>query len=377
MALQASYFKKVFRFNFEARTSRGLMENKTSWFIKLWDDANPERYGIGECGPLPGLSIDATPDFENVLTEVIRKISCSEGIGTLQQIKEYSAKNFGAANGGLPIALPFAKEIPPHFPTLTFGIETACLDLIHGGKRIIFKNDFLKGKPIPINGLIWMGALDFMMQQIQQKIAQGFQCIKLKVGSLNFDEECNVLRNIRKHHPSHEITIRLDANGAFHPDEALFKLERLSKYDIHSIEQPIKEGRIETETLCRESPIPIALDEELIRYETSESKQAILDRLKPAYIILKPTLHGGLRGCQEWIEVAEELGIGWWITSALESNIGLNAICQFAANHDVQMPQGLGTGSIYRNNIDSPLHVENGHIFLDNSRTWDVGSAFQ
>lgn len=354
------------------------MEDKTSWFIKLWDDSNPERIGIGECGPLPGLSIDAIPDFENVLKEVLRGISHNRSIVTRQpSAMEVSQKSFGLSpEVFLEATLPLVNEIPPHFPALTFGIETAYLDLLHGGTRIIFDNDFLKGKPIPINGLIWMGELDFMMQQIQQKIAQGFQCIKLKVGSLNFDEECDVLRNIRRYHPSNEITIRLDANGAFYADEALFKLERLSKFDIHSIEQPMKEGSREMELLCRESPIPIGLDEELIRYDTRESKHQLLVRLKPAYIILKPTLHGGLRGCQEWIEVAEALDIGWWITSALESNVGLNAICQFTANYDIHVPQGLGTGAIYQNNIDSPLRVENGHIYLDNSRTWDFNSPF-
>jgi L-alanine-DL-glutamate epimerase-like enolase superfamily enzyme len=217
-----------------------------------------------------------------------------------------------------------------------------------------------------------MGELDFMMRQIQEKIGQGFQCIKLKVGSLDFEQECDVIRSIREQYSPEDITIRLDANGAFQPDEAMFKLERLSDYHIHSIEQPIQVGQPELERLCQHSPIPIALDEELIHCESTHSKRELLNRIRPSYIVLKPTLHGGFSGCQEWIELAENQGIGWWITSALESNIGLNAICQFTTNYRNPLPQGLGTGAIYQNNIESPLCVANGHIFLDNSKTWDM-----
>lgn len=354
MALQVSYSKKVFRFNFEARTSRGLMEDKISWFIKLWDNKDPGRYGIGECGPLPGLSLDAVPNFENVLQSVARKVQHQKSIPTTTILKEL---------------------IPHDFPALTFGMETAYLDLLHGGNRIIFQNDFMKGKPIPINGLIWMGGLDFMMQQVHQKIALGFKCIKLKVGALDFDQECDVLRNIRLAY-SNNITIRLDANGAFKPAEALMKLDRLSEYNIHSIEQPIKKDQKEMAELCRKSPIPIALDEELIGWHTTEGKHELLTSLKPMYIILKPTLHGGLSGCQDWIEIAQHHGIGWWITSALESNVGLNAICQLTANYTIELPQGLGTGTIYQNNISSPLTVKNGEISYDHARPWllDLGS---
>jgi o-succinylbenzoate synthase len=359
MALQAEYFKKVFRFNFKANTSRGSMEDKVSWFIKLWDDINPERYGLGECGPLPGLSVDDTPDFENVLSSVIQKLCELKRHTTFQQ--------FGAST-----FQRLKETIPPHFPSITFGVETAYLDLLQGGKRIIFRNDFLKGKAIPINGLIWMGDSNFMMQQVHQKIDQGYRCLKLKIGSLDFDSECELLHRIRTQYAGTGITIRLDANGSFAAADAMSKLQALSKYEIHSIEQPIAAGLAEMAGLCEKSPIPIAFDEELIRHESADSKKQLLQKMKPAFIVLKPTLHGGLSGCTQWIDIAESLGVGWWVTSALESNIGLNSICQFTANYPIRIPQGLGTGAIYENNIDSPLKVENGSISFDPAKVWNV-----
>ncbi len=357
MALQAEYFKKVFRFNFSAKTSRGPMEDKISWFIKLWDDINPERFGLGECGPLPGLSLDDTPDFENVLSSVIQRLCELKRHTTFQQ--------FGAST-----FQRLKETIPLHFPSITFGVETAYLDLLQGGKRIIFRNDFLKGKAIPINGLIWMGDFDFMMEQVDQKIKDGYRCLKLKVGGLDFDGECALLQEIRTRYAASGISIRLDANGAFMPSDAMTKLRALSKYDIHSIEQPIAAGQSEMSELCKASPIPIAFDEELIRHENFESRKQLLQKMKPAYVVLKPTLHGGLSGCTQWIELAESLEIGWWVTSALESNIGLNSICQFTANYPIRIPQGLGTGSIYSNNIDSPLKVQEGSISFDEARIW-------
>jgi O-succinylbenzoate synthase len=213
--------------------------------------------------------------------------------------------------------------------------------------------------------LIWMGDMDFMMNQINQKIAEGFRCIKLKVGGLDFDRECDTLQYIRKRYFRDDITIRLDANGAFKTDDVLYRIEQLAKYNVQSIEQPIKPGQEEMEELCRKSQIPIALDEELIGKNSLDEKRELLERLKPQYIILKPSLHGGLAGCKEWIDLAEKNSIGWWITSALESSIGLNAICQFTTNYSITLPQGLGTGSIYSNNINSPLRVEKGNIFYN------------
>jgi o-succinylbenzoate synthase len=348
MPLQATYFKKVFKFNFKARTSRGLMKDKISWFIKVWDINDVQQFGIGECSPLPGLSIDATPEYEDVLKKCV------------EQIAELTAPDINALK----------KIIPENYPSIMFGFESALLDLQGGGKRILFRNKFIEGKPIPINGLIWMGDMDFMMNQINQKVAQGFRCIKLKVGGLNFDRECDILSYIRKRYFREDITIRLDANGAFKIDDVLFRLEELAKFNVQSIEQPIKPGLPEMEELCRKSPIPVAFDEELIGKVSSDDKYNLLQRLRPKYIILKPSLHGGIQHCAEWIQIAESLGIGWWITSALESSVGLNAICQFTANYDVTLPQGLGTGQIYENNFTSPLQAEMGNIFHRSGSEW-------
>lgn len=351
MPIQASYFKKVFQFNFKARTSRGLMRDKTSWFIKLYDYSNPHTFGIGECGPLQGLSIDALPDLEERIFEIVNKFNAL-------RIKEAALEEI-------------TSIIPTELPSVVFAFETAWFDLKNGGQRVIYDNAFIRGESIPINGLVWMGDMDFMMNQINQKIEQGFTCIKLKVGGLDFDRECDILSYIRKRYFRDDITIRLDANGGFKVDDVLFKLEQLSKFNVQSIEQPLKPGMKETEELCRKSPIPVAFDEELIDKRTHAEKMELLSRLRPQFIVLKPTLHGGLSGCEEWIKIAQSLGIGWWLTSALESSIGLNAICQFTANYEIDMPQGLGTGMIYQNNFDSPLSVKDGYISYNPQIAWD------
>ncbi len=352
MSLRLSYFKKKFHFNFKARTSRGPMADKTSWFIRLEDDRNPGVVGLGECGPLPGLSVDHTPDFTERLEDVIGRIN-NASLSASGIDKLYTA-------------------IPPEMPSVLFAMETAVRDLVNGGRRIIFENDFLSGSPIPINGLIWMGEMDFMMDQINQKVADGFRCIKLKVGGLDFERECDVLSYLRKKYFRHNITLRLDANGAFKPDDVLSKLEELAKFDIHSIEQPIKAGLPEAEEVCRKSPIPVALDEELIGVHSSQARAELLTRIKPGFIVLKPTLHGGISGCREWISLSESLGIGWWMTSALESAVGLNAICQLTAEFKPTIPQGLGTGSIYSDNFTSPITVVHGTIYFDRTREWAV-----
>src|SRR5688572_5050020 len=274
MALQASFSKKVFHFNFTARTSRGRMNDRTSWFIKIWDESQPSIFGIGECAPLPGLSIDFKPDYEEVLQRVITGIpSLSLQANTL---------------------LKDARQlVSTGYPSIVFGLETALIDLKNGGERKIFNNSFLQSKPIPINGLVWMGDLDVMLQQASIKIDDGFKCIKIKIGGLNFEKECDIIQYIRKKYFRDEIEIRLDANGAFKPEDALYKLYDLAKYKIHSIEQPIKPGRPEMEELCKKSPIPIVLDEELIGVESADDKKKLLERIKPAFIILKPSLVGG------------------------------------------------------------------------------------
>lgn len=354
MALRASFTKKVFHFNFTARTSRGRMLDRASWFIKIWDEADPAITGIGECAPLPGLSVDANPEYEQVLTDVMVKIA---------SLKPSSPSLLSEA----------CKLVPDGFPSIVFGLETALLDLSNGGKRIIFNNSFIRSKPIPINGLVWMGDLDIMLQQASIKIEEGFRCIKIKVGGLNFEKECDIIHYIRKKYFREEIEIRLDANGAFKPEEALYKLYDLAKFKIHSIEQPVKPGRPEMAELCKKSPIPIALDEELIGVERAEDKKDLLNRIKPQYIILKPSLIGGFESAKDWISVAESAGVGWWITSALESNIGLNAICQFTANYNLTMPQGLGTGMLYDDNFQSPLEVSKGNIVYNPNVEWELG----
>ncbi len=353
MALQASFTKKVFHFNFTARTSRGRMNDRTSWFIKIWDEMNPEIFGLGECAPLPGLSIDAKPEFEEVLKNVLVKAS-SLKLNASTLLKDAAAC------------------VPSGYPSIVFGLEMAALDLRNGGKRLIFDNSFIQSKPIPINGLVWMGDLDVMLQQASIKIDEGYNCIKIKVGGLNFEKECDILQYIRKKYFREDIKLRLDANGAFKPEEALSKLYDLSKYKIHSIEQPIKPGRPEMEELCKKSPIPIVLDEELIGFDQMTDKRKLLERIKPQYIIIKPSLIGGIQSSQEWISTAESLGIGWWMTSALESNVGLNAICQFTANYPIHIPQGLGTGSLYDDNFQSPLEVVKGEIFYNPKLAWDL-----
>jgi o-succinylbenzoate synthase len=352
MPLRFSFHKRVFHFNFKARTSRGLMQDKTSWFIRVSDNDRPEMFGFGECGPLPGLSMEHTPDYENTLRDFLEQLN-SAGLSTSADVK-------------------FDRFVPREYPSVIFGLETALRDLRSGGKGLIFDNSFVRGKGIPINGLVWMGDMDFMMDQINKKIAEGFRCLKLKVGGLDFDRECDILSYIRRRYFRENIVIRLDANGAFKLDDVLYKLEEIAKFDIHSIEQPIKPGQQEMEELCRKSPIPVAFDEEIIRILSVDDKVAVLKALKPAFIVLKPTLHGGLQGCDEWIRTAEGLNIGWWITSALESSVGLNAICQFTANYDPSIPQGLGTGAIYSDNFPSPLTVKEGAIFWDDDAAWNI-----
>jgi len=353
MSLKARLHKRVFEFSFSARTSRGAMKEKTSWFIKVWDDGNSDCVGIGECGPLPGLNPEHSPEFESQLETIVATINQkSPAFPSLLSLEELN--NF--------IMILIGENCANQNSSVVFALETALLDCMHGGNKLIFDNQFVTGQPLPINGLIWMGGLDFMLQQIEIKIRDGFTCLKLKVGSHDFEKECDVLQYIRRKYFRDKITIRLDANGAFKKDEALFKLKELARFDIQSIEQPIKPGLEEMQELCRQSPIPIALDEELIGIQGRSIKEQLLARINPHYIILKPTLHGGLHSCAEWIQVAEQLGIGWWVTSALESNIGLNAIAQFTAQYPVLIPQGLGTGMIYTNNIDSPMIVEKDNL---------------
>lgn len=359
MSLKADYLKYTLHFRFEAGTSRGTMTQKDSYFIRLLDDELPGVVGYGECGPLRGLSLDDRPDFE----------------ATLAQICDYFNKlDLQLFSWNVPIILN--QLISQQFPSILFGFETAMLDYLSGGRRLIIDNDFARNeRPLPINGLIWMGSQDAMRRQINEKLDAGYTTLKLKIGAIDFEQECELLAYIRSRFSPEQITLRVDANGAFSPQQALAKLQRLAQFGIHSIEQPIRAGQPDLlADLCRQSPVPIALDEELIGHMEYVDKFRLLKKIQPQYIILKPTLLGGLRHCDEWIELANRLNIGWWITSALESNVGLNAIAQYTAQFKNLLPQGLGTGQLYHNNIDSPLYITQGYLRYDPAQVWDLSA---
>lgn len=325
------------------------MEERASWFLKI---RNESVVGIGEAGPLPGLSNDDVEDYEEVLSRIVDRFNNAA----------LDEKDIERSLKGVSIVLNQLIPEALKYSSIAFAFEQALLDLLHGGQRLIFDNSFVRGQPIPINGLIWMGGMDYMLQQIEIKIRDGFKCIKLKVGGMNFEKECDILQYVRRKYFRDQITVRLDANGSFKEEDAFYKLLELARFDVHSIEQPVKKGSALLPKLCADSPIPIALDEELIGARSTAEKTKILDGAKPQFIVLKPSLHGGLASCEEWIRLAEERSIGWWLTSALESSIGLNAIAQFTANYPIKLPQGLGTGKIYDDNIESPLTVSEGQL---------------
>jgi len=356
MSLQLKYIKHRLRFRFAAGTSRGVLTEKDIWILKVSRSGQSQVFGLGECAPLINLSPDNLLGMEGELDRVALKI------------QEFNLLE------GVEGCLKLADQLTSlEFPSICFGLETALLDLLHGGNRVIFPNQFSRGQQsIPINGLVWMGDKEFMLQQVNEKIRQGFTCIKLKIGAIDFEQELSVLSYIRKSFPDKKLTLRVDANGAFSPEEAMQKLEVLSEFDIHSIEQPIAAGQQdEMARLCTSSPIPIALDEELIGVINRVDKEILLEKINPKFIILKPTLIGGITSTREWIEIAEANNIGWWMTSALESNIGLNAIAQLTAEYQTQIPQGLGTGGLYFNNFDSPLKISQGTLQYDLSNYWN------
>lgn len=325
--------------------------------LKITDSEEPGLEGYGECGPLPGLSVDDIPDFEEQLNAV-----CS-------LFNELDLEVFP-----FNLSIILEQVVPSHLPSVRFGIEMALLDIMGGGKRIIYRNPFSCGeKGILMNGLIWMGSYENMLSQVEDKLAQGFSTLKMKVGAIDFEQELSILKTIRERFSKDEITLRVDANGAFLPEEVKEKLARLSEFELHSIEQPIKAGQHELLTeLCSASPVPVALDEELIGICDYREKFALLKKIQPPFIILKPTLLGGFQHTMEWIEIANRLKINWWITSALESNIGLSAIAQFTAKFGNVLPQGLGTGQLYTNNFESPLKIMNGQLFYDQSFNWEL-----
>ncbi len=340
--------ERVLHFKQPAGTSRGVYTERKIWLVYAKDG---DATGVGECAPLPKLSCDDVPDYGDVL-----RTKCEELTAVAGQGEEAVADFF---------------ETLRDYPSMLFGLETALADLRgkQEGRSVLFDTPFARGEQgIPINGLVWMGSYDEMRQRIEQKLQQGFRCIKLKIGAIDFDAELELLKQIRRQFGPREVELRVDANGAFPFSEALYKLELLSQYALHSIEQPIRAGQWSyMAELCRESPLPIALDEELIGVNDPDQKRQLLNIIRPRYIILKPSLHGGMMGCREWIDIARDMQIGTWMTSALESNVGLNAVAQLASavyGDNISMPQGLGTGQLFTDNIPMPLEIRKDSLWI-------------
>ena len=341
--MKAHYKKHILEFKTPSGTSRGILKTKEAWFIVLEDKGS---HGFGECGMLRGLSIDDRPDFEQTLQWVCANIHLGE-----QQL--YDALT--------------------EFPSIQMGLEIAFRSLAAHDPFQIYPSAFTKGEAsIAINGLIWMGDKDFMSRQITSKLNEGFGCIKMKIGAINFDTELALLKSIRQEFSASEIEIRVDANGAFNPKNALEKLKQLSDLDLHSIEQPIAVKKWDQMAyLCEKSPLDIALDEELIGVFSNQDKQRLLNHINPQYIILKPSFIGGFKGSDSWIELSQANNVQWWITSALESNVGLNAISQYTFTKNSTLPQGLGTGSLYTNNIASALQITKGTLCYNPTKKWN------
>lgn len=339
--MRAFFKKHRLEFKQPSGTSRGVLTTKDSWFLIVKKDG---KTGIGECSIIEGLSPDAPDQIEFLLSHLCQ-------------------------------ALETNSELPDltSWPAVRMGLEMALRSLHSESTFSLFPSPFARGKKqLPINGLVWMGDFEFMNTQIRYLLDSGFDCIKLKIGAIDFESELKLLNQIRKVYSENEITLRVDANGAFKPDEALEKLKRLSDFQVHSIEQPIGVKQWEDMAhLCEQSPVAIALDEELIGTYSQSEKQNLIDQINPQYLVLKPSLLGGFTAAEEWIQIAQKSKIGWWVTSALESNIGLNAIAQWTYQLGVSMPQGLGTGSLFVNNISSPLYIEKGCLGIDNSLPWD------
>lgn len=342
--MRAAFARYTLDFIQPGGTSRGVLYKKDTYFLKLWDESAPEIYGIGECALFKGLSAEDDDSYEDKLRELCMNVA--EGKET--DLSAYSS--------------------------ILFGFETAILDYSNGCRRVCFDGDFVKGKAtIPINGLVWMGTKDEMIARIDEKIAAGFRTIKLKIGAIDFNQELEAIKHIRNRYSADDLTIRVDANGGFTKDNVMQRLDELSKYSIHSIEQPIMAGQWEEMSrVCASSPIAVALDEELIGITNPMVMMELLKSIRPHYIILKPSLMGGFGGSTEWLKMAAQFNIGGWITSALESNIGLNALAQWVSTLQVGIPQGLGTGALYSNNILSPLEQTKDYLWSNPDRNWNI-----
>ncbi len=346
MTWQTTIHSCTLHFKQPAGTSRGVYNTRKVWYVTISSTEDPKRKGIGECAPLPNLSCDDLPEYEDILRAACHKL---EESGELD------------------------KEALRPYPSILFGLETA-FQHYEAGSFALWDTPFSRGeRGISVNGLIWMGDYAEMFFQIEKKMKQGFRCIKLKIGTINFEEELSLLRHIRKHFSAREVQLRVDANGAFDPKDALAKLNRLAELNIHSIEQPIRAGQLEEMAqIAAVSPIPIALDEELIGCNSLIGKAALLKEINPQYIILKPSLHGGICGCTEWINEATNQQIGWWVTSALESNIGLNAIAQWCGTLSTSLPQGLGTGMLFTDNVEMPLEIRDDKLWYNQNKEANV-----
>lgn len=341
--LHTNIERRTLHFRQKATTSRGAYDTRHIWLVSVADDERPGAVGVGECAPLPDLSPDAMPDSDY---ELLLLTVCDD-------LRQTGALDRDAL-------LPY--------PSVLFGLETALWQMGRGGDTALSSTPFARGEEgIRINGLVWMGIFDEMMRRMEEKVSGGFHCVKLKIGGIDFAEELKIVEALRGEFDKSQVEIRLDANGAFSPQDAMRRLEALAKFDIHSIEQPIRQGQWDAMArLCETSPIDIALDEELIGLGRTEDKEAMLKAIGPRYIVVKPTLHGGLSGACEWVGMAHGLGIGSWLTSALESNIGLNAIAHLAAETygtSDAMPQGLGTGQLFTDNIPMPLSIRGERLF--------------
>ena len=333
--------ERTLHFKQPAGTSRGVYTTRQSYYLTITDNDRPGIKGVGECATLPDLSCDAVPEYFKILSDICRMVE---------------------QTGNIPY------EMLRPYPSILFGLETAFVQLDANGSTCLYDTPFGRGEEgITINGLVWMGTFEDMYSRLETKLKAGFHCVKLKIGAINFDKELDLIKHIREAFDKNTIELRVDANGGFSPDNAMERLEALAKYDIHSIEQPIKQHQWgEMARLCKETPLPIALDEELIGVNVKSMKEYLLETIRPQYIILKPSLHGGMYGCTEWIQMAKERGINSWITSALESNVGLNAIAHYCAKTygpSVLMPQGLGTGQLFTDNIDMPLVIDGDKIW--------------
>lgn len=345
--LRARWIERTYTPRFPLGTSKGVLNERTVWYLIAWDNERPEVRGIGEAALFPGHSKEFPADVKTKLLEL-----CMDTSNWSQRLDDDLVD----------------------VPSVRFAVEQCLRDLDASGSKVLFASDFTLGKAgIPINGLVWMGSFLEMKQRVKERIADGFTTIKLKIGGIDVEEEFDLLAAVRKEYGPSDIVLRVDANGAFDADNAPRVLDRLAALHVHSIEQPVKAGRYEVMSeLCRNSPVPIALDEDLIGLNTHDAKEDLLDNLRPKFIVIKPSLVGGWAAAEEWIALAEARGIGWWITSALESSIGLNAVAQWTATLDLRLPQGLGTGSLFTDNIPSPLIVARGELRYRPEVSWDL-----